>query len=138
MEEDLVVFEDNVRFREDLRKRLLQFSICIINCLMKLPGRKELEVFRHQLSKSAAAIGANFEEAQSASYREFVQKMRIALREANESKYWLTILNELNLNLDLPIKELLGECREISSILGSIVSTGNKKLNAKYQVKSTK
>ena len=105
---------------------------------MKLPARKELDVFRYQLSKSATAIGANFEEAQSSSYREFVHKMRIALREANESKYWLGLLSALEINHDMSINKLVGESKEISSILGAIVAKGSKSINTKYKVKSKK
>jgi four helix bundle protein len=64
---------------------------------MKLPHRRELGVIRYQLSKSACSIGANYEEAQSSSEKEFVQKLKIALREANELKYWYKIIERLEI-----------------------------------------
>ena len=68
-------------------------------------------------------------EAQSSSIKEFIQKTRIALREANETKYWLNILKELNLGDSNIRNYLLKEIHEISLILGAIVSKMAKKLN---------
>ena len=66
------------------------------------------------------------EEAQSSSYKEFIQKSRISLREANESKYWFKILDGLNIGEVNIRKELLNEVSEISLILGSIVSKSQR------------
>ena len=124
--------EENSRYKVDLDKRLLKFSVNTIKFLQTLPYKREYEVFRYQLSKSATSIGANFEEAQSTTYKEFIQKLRISLREANESKYWLRVIKELNIS-DIKITdELLQEINEISKILGSIVSKADKKLKQKY------
>ena len=118
-------------YKVDLDKRLLLFSVNIIKFLQTLPYKKEFEVFRYQLSKSATSVGANFEEAQSTTYKEFIQKLRISLREANESKYWLRVIKELNISNAQKTDELLKEVEEISKILGSIVSKADKKLNKK-------
>lgn len=123
--------EEKSRYKVDLDKRLLKFSVNTIKFLQTLPYKREFEVFRYQLSKSATSIGANFEEAQSTTYKEFIQKLRISLREANESKYWLRVIKELNIS-DIKITdELLQEINEISKILGSIVSKADKKLKQK-------
>ena len=89
------VFEDGEKYQVDLGKRLLNFSVKIFELLKLIPYKKEFDVFRYQLSKSSTSIGANFEEAQSTTYKEFAQKLRIALREANETKYWLRLIKEL-------------------------------------------
>ena len=121
--------ETRSKYKVDLDKRLLTFSVNIIKFLQTLPYKKEFEVFRYQLSKSATSIGANFEEAQSTTYKEFIQKLRISLREANESKYWLRIIKELNISNSKITDELLKEVEEISKILGSIVSKADKKIS---------
>ena len=77
------------------------------------------------------SIGANFEEAQSTTYKEFAQKLRIALREANETKYWLRLIKELKIVNPTRIDDLLNEIDEISKILGSIVSKVDKKIQNK-------
>ncbi len=78
-----MISEVNKNFRE----RLLTFSVDIILFLKTIPYRKEYDVLRYQLSKSATSIGANYEESQSATYKEFLQRIKIALREANETIY---------------------------------------------------
>ena len=64
--------------------------------LIKIPYKKEYEVIRYQLSKSATSIGANYEESQATTRKEFLVKIRISLREALESNYWLRIIKALN------------------------------------------
>ena len=49
----------NDEFNEKLRERLLNFSVKIIRFLKSIPYKKEYDVLRYQLSKSATSIGAN-------------------------------------------------------------------------------
>ena len=123
--------EESVKYKIDLDKRLLSFAVNTIKFLQTIPYKKEFDVFRYQLSKSATSIGANFEEAQSTTYKEFIQKLRISLREANETKYWLRIIKELKITNEIKTVELLNEVVEISKILGSIVSKADRKVNKK-------
>jgi len=61
-----------------------------IHNLATSPYKKEYNVLRYQLLRSATSIGANYEESQSTTFTEFIQKLRIALREANESNKFKT------------------------------------------------
>ncbi len=126
----LIIKDVNIKYEVDLKEIIFQFALETLKFLMMLPYKRELDVFRNQLSKSATSIGANFEEAQSTSYKEFVQKMRIALREANESRYWLKLLKELKIGDLDKLVYLQNEGEKISRILGSIVSKAHKKLNS--------
>ncbi len=114
------------RLKLDLSERLVRFSVNTIKYLQTLPYKKEYEVFRYQISKSATSIGANFEEAQATTYKEFIQKLRISLRESNETKYWYRILSELKIGDAKKLRELSSENLEISKILGAIVSKAHK------------
>lgn len=107
---------------KELRERLLNFSVDILSFLNTLPYKKEYEVLRYQLSKSATSIGANYEESQNTTYKDFKHKVKIALREANETKYWINIIERLELGDKEKIKLLKDEARQISLILGSIAS----------------
>ena len=119
----------------ELRERFLVFSVDIFNFLKTIPYRKEYEVLRFQLSKSATAIGANYEESQSCTYKEFVQKVRISLREANETKYWLSIINRLGIGNNELCQKLMVEARELSMILGAIATKADLKLKTKPESK---
>jgi len=118
----------NDKRNSDLRERLLDFSVRVLKFLSMLPYRKEYDVLRYQLSKSATSIGANYEESQSTTYKEFLQKIRISLREANETIYWLRIIDKLEISTKEKINILVNEAIEISLILGSIASKADKKI----------
>lgn len=115
----------------DLREKLLQFAVNSLKFLKTLPKGTEFEVIKYQFSKSSTSIGANYEEAQSSTYKEFLSKLRISLREANESKYWLKIMDALNIGDDNSRNLLMKEVITISKILGSITSKVDRKLKGK-------
>ena len=121
-----VIREKGSRYEVDLREKLLQFSIDTLTFLKSIPYRKEFDVLRHQLSRSATSIGANYEESQTTTYNEFIQRIRIALREANETLYWLKIIRGLNIGNKEQLKQLMVECEEILKIFGTIYSKVNQ------------
>ena len=67
------------------------------------------------------------EESQNASYREFIQRVKIALREANETKYWLRIIKKLDIINETQIGKLCDEANQITLILGAIASKAQKR-----------
>jgi len=114
------------KYQIDLKKRLLDFAISTLKFLTTLQDRKEFEVIKYQLSKSATSIGANYEESQTSTFNEFLHKIRVALREANESSYWLKIIEALDIADQDQVKTLLMESQEIGKILGAIASKMDK------------
>jgi four helix bundle protein len=113
---------------KDFRERLLSFSVDTILFLKTIPYRKEYDVLRYQLSKSATSIGANYEESQTSTYKEFLQRIKIALREANETIYWIKIIEKLNIADNKITIKLKNEAIEISLILGSIAAKTEKRI----------
>ena len=126
-----IVRDRTNQYNVDLREKLIDFAVSVIKMLRIGSVGKEFVVIKYQLSKSATSVGANYEEAQASSYKEFVQKSRIALREANESTYWLKIIQKVDPSESDKIEPLLQEAIEISKILGSIVSKADKNLKTK-------
>ncbi|WP_239057356.1 four helix bundle protein [Muricauda sp. TY007] len=82
-------------------------------------------VVANQVLKSGTSIGANIKEAQNAeSKADFVHKMKIAMKEAEETEFWLFLCNELN---NYPSAEkLLAELFDIIKILNKIISTSKR------------
>ena len=79
---------------------------------------------------SGTSIGANVEEAQSASSKkDFINKMTIALREAKETRYWLRIFYSCDLADKIKLEKLMEECLEIVKIITTIIK--NSKTNSK-------
>ncbi len=76
-----------------IMRKSFAFSIRIVNLHKYLVGQKKEYVISNQIYKSGTSIGANVAEAQRAqSTADFVSKMKIALKEANETQYWLQLL----------------------------------------------
>lgn len=97
-----------------------QFSVMIMKLTHCLKINNKDYVLSNQLLRSGTSIGANICEAQSAvSRKDFSNKMMIALKEANETHYWLKLINESNYSID-NIQGLIQECEEIIKILRSI------------------
>ena len=112
----------------DLLKRTFNFGVDCLKYLRKLETNPENNLVRFQLGKSCTSIGANYEESQAGSSRaDFINKVKISLREARESNYWLRILKELTENEDVQLQILIQESKEIKNILGAIVNNSNKK-----------
>jgi four helix bundle protein len=110
----------------ELSERLFKFAARVILFTRILPEDAEYKVIKYQLVKSAGSVGANYEEAQSASSSaDFTYKVEISLREMRESNYWLRLLKEITSSKsDKDSKEidlLIDESNQIKKILGTIV-----------------
>ena len=70
----------------------MEFAVEIINLVKILKNKKET-LISNQIGRSGTSIGANIREAQYAQGKvDFVSKLKIALKEANETEYWLELL----------------------------------------------
>jgi len=91
--------------------------------LRTLPNSSEYSVIKCQLTKSATSTGVNYEESQADSSRaDFKNKVRISLREARESNYWLCVLNAIDNQTSVDLDKLIKQSNEIKNVLGSIVN----------------
>ena len=104
-------------------KMTIQFSLSIIEFSEALVERKKF-VFADQILRSGCAIGSN-EEAQSAeSKADFIHKLKIASKEAEEVEYWLDLC-EFAKNYPKPGK-LLDDVGSILKVIGKIISTSRR------------
>jgi four helix bundle protein len=107
-----------------IKNRSFQFSLEIIKLYNHLKFTQNEFVLSKQLLRSGTSIGANVREAlKGQSRRDFLSKMSIALKEAEETEYWLELLIMSNYLDNFKDNSLLTECRELCKILGSIVLT---------------
>jgi len=113
---------------QDIRERCYKFSLDIIALADTLPQKRSAWIIIDQLIRAATSIGANIVEAKSSSSRlEFKKFYEIALKSANETKYWLGLLRDSKLADEKMINSLLNEVNEISNILAKAVMTLKKK-----------
>lgn len=93
MEEKLK--SQNAKIKSDIRKRCYLFSLDVINFLDRLDVKRIYFSITDQLLRSTTSIGANIIEAKSASSKkDFINFYQIALKSANETKYWLCLLRD--------------------------------------------
>ena len=101
-----------------IRIKSFQFACEIVNFSDKLKENKDFEL-ASQLLRSGSSIGANIREAQrGVSTKDFKNKFGIALKEADETKYWLEILEATG--REVP-KEMMNKCEELIRILVAII-----------------
>ena len=110
----------------DLLDRTFNFGVDSLKLLRNLPQSFEYKMISYQLAKSSTSVGANYEEAQAgASKADFKNKVKISLKEARESNYWLRVLKAFDSAGNIEINRLLAESIEIKNILGAIVKNTN-------------
>jgi four helix bundle protein len=107
-------------------KLCFDFSLMVISYCEKLEAIRKF-VISNQLLKSGTSIGANAVEAQNAeSKADFIHKMKVAAKEAEETQYWL-MLCEYSQNFP-ECKELVLKLEEIQQkVLAKILSTSKRK-----------
>lgn len=100
------------------------FAVRIVNLYKYLCSDKKEYVLSKQLVRSGTSIGANIHEAINAqSKADFTSKMNIALKEANETEYWLELLYKTEYLSLSQYENINADCSEICKILVSIVKT---------------
>ncbi len=101
--------------------KTIEFSVKLVNFCEVLESKRKY-VVANQLLRSGTSIGANVFEAQYAeSKADFIHKMKLASKEANESLYWMIICERVE-SFDFN-KELKEELSQIILILSKIIST---------------
>lgn len=102
-------------------EKSIQFSLLIIEFTELLESKRKF-IIAKQLLKSGTSIGANIHEAQNAESRaDFIHKMKIAVKELEETKYWLTLCEKAK---TYPSNEALNsQVKELGLIMYKIIST---------------
>ena len=103
-----------------IQKKSRDFAIRIIECYKYLCDKKSEYVLSKQLLRCGTSIGANAHEAMNAQSRaDFISKYSISLKEANETAYWLDILQATNYIENEQFESLNDECDELIKLLTS-------------------
>lgn len=123
--------QSNQKFAQNLIRRVYRYSLEIIKLTEGLPRNRPSWVISDQLVRSATSIGANIIEAQAASSKkDFINFLSYALKSANETKFWLSLLRDSGKAEAKIINPLLEETKQLANILGSSILSlkGKKKL----------
>ncbi len=114
----------------DLCERTFQFGVRITKMVRRLPRDVAGHEIGRQVLRSGTSVGANIEEADAAeSTEDFLHKMKVALKEAQETRFWLRNILESDLLLDKEINNLLQECNELIKIINAIITNTSRRMN---------
>lgn len=114
---------------DKLSELSMDFSVDIINLVKQLKLQKE-HIISNQIGRSGTSIGANIREANYAqSKADFVAKLQVALKESNETGYWLDLLLKTDYITETTHKELSGTCRSLRAMLVSSIKTAKSALS---------
>ena len=108
---------------DKLSTQSMDFAVSIIELVKSLKERRE-SIISNQIGRSGTSIGANIREAQYAHGKaDFIAKLQIALKEANETGYWLELLFKTNYIDEITYKSLNNACTSIRVMLISSINT---------------
>lgn len=114
-----------------LRERTTDFAIRAVKLYRYLSEKKRETVLSKQCLRSATSIGANVREAWNAQgTKDFALKLNIALKEANETQYWLELLHAGGFITESQFKSIYPEVCEIAKLLNASVRTVRKRLDS--------
>ena len=104
----------------------MDFAVSIIELVKELKAKRE-SIISNQIGRSGTSIGANIREAQYAhSKADFVSKLQIALKEANETGYWLELLYRTNYIDQAQYRTLDSACASIRVMLIASIRTAKE------------
>ena len=107
-----------------LRIKSKEFAKDIVFLCRKLKQNGVEAALINQLLRCGTSVGANVHEAQYAQgTRDFISKFEIALKECNESEYWLELLSDTNSLSEADFKDFHSKCIELRRMLVSSVTT---------------
>ena len=112
-----------------LKNKSYDFAIMIVNIYKLISTDKKEYTLSRQLLKSGTSIGANIREAEFAqSNKDFINKMSIALKESNETEYWLLLLKDTDYIDFETFKKLIDFNKQLIKMLVSTINTMKSKL----------
>ena len=113
--------------KDKLSEESLDFAVAIVRLVQELKAKKE-SVIANQIGRCGTSIGANIREAQYAHSRaDFIAKLQIALKEANETGYWLELLHRTDYLDDEPYERLNASCTSLRVRLIASITTAKSR-----------
>lgn len=115
---------------DDIEARLIEFAVRIVKLSDSLPKTYAGRHLANQLLRSGTSAAANYAEARGAeSSKDFVHKLKICLKELNESSVWLRIIANSDLLVETRMTSIMQECSELARIVNASINTA--KANAR-------
>ena len=112
-----------------LKSKSYAFALRIVKLYKHISSQQHEYVLSKQVLRSGTSVGANITEGNRAqSKTDFVHKLSIALKEADETEYWLNLLRDGDFITPAQAESLLADCLELQKILTSSIKTAKVNL----------
>ena len=113
-----------------MKNRTKEFAKKIIKLCRELPNNREGRLIGNQLFKSGTSVAANYRAAcRGRSKAELVSKLGIVLEEADETLFWLELIDEMAIHRGSSVGFLMQECDEITAIMVISIKTAKEGKN---------
>ena len=110
-----------------IAEKSMAFAVRIVRLFRYLTEKKREHVMSKQVLRSGTSIGANVREANSAqSKADFIAKMSIALKECDETGYWLELLVRTEFLSQTEYDAVESDCRELFALLTAILKSARR------------
>ena len=111
-----------------MKKRTKEFAKDIIRLCRRLPGDREGKLIGNQIFRSGTSVAANYRAAcRARSTAEFISKLSIVEEEADETLFWLELINEMDIEQGVAIDSLMQENDQIIAIIVSSIKTSRRR-----------
>ena len=118
----------------EFKRRTKQLGLAVIRMTEKFPETRFAWVVKDQILRSALSVGANYRAVcRAKSDKDFINKMRIVEEEADETAYWLEIIEESDLLKSDDLRELKREVNELVAMVVASIRTKSIGLNKEQQ-----
>lgn len=109
---------------DDIEERLIDFAVRVITLCDNLPNTRASNHVAGQLLRSGTSPAANYAEARGAeSSNDFVHKLKLCLKELNESNVWLKIITRSSMFPKPKMHSINQECGELCRIINASITT---------------
>ena len=113
-----------------IQRKSFEFAIQVVETYKYLIDEKREFILSKQFLRAGTSIGANISEAaRGQSTKDFIHKLQISRKEANETLYWLNLLQATNYIQLEKSEKLTKQCDELLRILTAIIKTTELKLS---------
>jgi len=112
---------------DELEERLIEFAVRIVRLSASLPKTPAGKHIAGQIMRSGTSPAPNYGEARGAeSHADFVHKLRIVLKELNETKIWLRVIERSEMLKKELMVDIVGENKELCRIFTATLKTARK------------
>ena len=113
-----------------IKEKSYVFALRMVKAYKFLTAEQKEFVLSKQMLRSGTAVGALIREAEFAqSSADFIHKLSIALKEANETEYWILLLKDSEYISETSFQSIHTDCVELIKLLTSIINTSKKSIN---------